>query len=275
MPTNNQRNNPCPCGSGKKYKKCCLNKKPRIVSITMDMGEPVDVNGVKISPTGSIELLKDGIPLMPANAYHTINFDRPKGPKILNKTPLDPNKLIIDSNLALEKFDRIFAIDTNTKTINDENVSVSCVVLCKLSRDKNDLLIAKVAPIHCLEFRNIQGITENIAWMKAIQLITANPSYSVNMKLGIIVDSDLGNISSYNNRSKPFYSDFYLPQNIELIYASTDVGKEYLANKLISLCDKEATKLLEDIALNNVSNENLHKINDEPYTHFRFWNTQP
>ena len=23
------RNNPCPCGSGKKYKKCCFDKKPR------------------------------------------------------------------------------------------------------------------------------------------------------------------------------------------------------------------------------------------------------
>ncbi|MCL6591559.1 MAG: SEC-C domain-containing protein [Firmicutes bacterium] len=23
------RNEPCPCGSGKKYKKCCLGKKPK------------------------------------------------------------------------------------------------------------------------------------------------------------------------------------------------------------------------------------------------------
>lgn len=241
-------------------------------SITMDMGEPMTVNGVKISPTGSIELLKDGIPLVPINAYHDVSFDRTKGPKTLNKTPLDPNKLILNPNHALEKFDRIFAIDTNTKTINDESISVSCVVLCKLSRDRKNSLIAEFLPVHCLEFRNTQGITENTAWRKAIQLITANPSYNANMKFGIIVDSDLGNISSYNNRSKPFYPGLYLPKNIELIYASADTGKEYLANKLISLCDKEATKLLEEIMSNKISNENLHEVNDEPYTHFRLWN---
>lgn len=272
MSTGNQRNKPCPCGSGKKYKKCCFNKKPRTSSITMDMGEPVAVNGVRISPTGSVELLKDGVPLVPVDAYHDVNFDREKGPKILNKIPLDPNKLIINLNIALENFDRIFAIDTNTKIVNGESISVACIVLCKLTRDKNNLLIAEFAPVHCLEFRNIQGVAENIAWMKAIQFITANPSYNIDLKFGIIVDSDLGNIPSYNNRFKPIYSDFYLPQNIELIYASTDAGKEYLANKLISLCDKDATKLLEGIMQNKVSNENLHEVINEPYTHFRFWN---
>jgi hypothetical protein len=238
----------------------------------MDMGEPVAANGFRISPTGSVELLKGGIPLVPVEAYHGVSFDREKGPKILNKTPLDPNKLIIDPSIALEKYDLIFAIDTNTKVIDGESVSVSCVVLCKLIRDKNNVLNAEFAPIHCLEFRNIQGMAENIAWMKAIQFIIANPSYSIDIKYGIIVDSDLGNISSYNNRSKPIYSGFYLLPNIELIYASTDVGKEYLANKLISLCDKEATKLLESIMLNKVSNDNLREVFGEPYTHFRLWN---
>ncbi len=238
----------------------------------MDMGEPVAANGLRISPTGSVELLKDGVPLVPVDAYHDVNFDREKGPKIINKTPLDPSKLIIKPNIALEIFDRIFAIDTNTKVVNGEIISVTCIVLCKLTRDRNKLLIAEFAPIHCLEFRNIQELAENIVWMKAIKLIITNPSYNMNLKFGIIVDSDLGNIPSYNNRSKPIYSDFYLPQNIELIYASTDVGKEYLANKLISLCEKDATKLLRDIILNKVSNENLHEVNNEPYTHFRFWN---
>ena len=169
----------------------------------MDMGEPVAVNGVRISPTGSVELLKDGVPLVPVDAYHDVNFDRKKGPKILNKTPLDPSKLIINPNIALEIFDSIFAIDTNTKVVNGESISVTCIVLCKITRDKNNLLIAKFAPVHCLEFRNIQGVAENTAWMKVIQLITANPAYNINLKFGIIVDSDLGNIPSYNNRSKP------------------------------------------------------------------------
>ena len=33
------RNNPCPCGSGKKYKKCCINKLKK-----GDLGQSVKVN---------------------------------------------------------------------------------------------------------------------------------------------------------------------------------------------------------------------------------------
>lgn len=272
MSTGNQRNNLCPCGSGKKYKKCCLNKKPRTTSITMDMGKPVVANGLRISPMGSFELLQDGVPLKPVEAYHDVNYEREKGPKILNKTPLNPDNLITDPNIALGNFDRIFAIDTNTKMLKDEIISVSCIVLCYLTHNPNDTLDAKFAAVHCLEFRNIQCLAENIAWMKMIQLITANPAYNSSLKLGIIVDSDLRNIPAYNNRSKPIFSDFYLPRNIELIYASADVGKEYLANKLILLCENEVNKLLSEIILGKVANDNLQEVKNEPYTHIRIWN---
>lgn len=248
-----------------------MNKKQRKVSITMDMGQPVAPNGLRLSATGSIELLKDGLPLSPVDVYHDINFDREKGPKILNKTPLNPNKLIFDPNIVLQKFDRIFAMDTNTKTNNGEIISVSCVVLCKLT-SHNEMVFAEYAPIHCFEFRNIQNQIENVAWTKAFQLMTATPYHYNFSKIGFIVDSDLGNIPAYNNRTKAIYANYYLPTNIELIYASADIGKEYLANRLISLCDKEATKLLENILSNKVANDNLHEVSNESYTHFRFWN---
>jgi SEC-C motif-containing protein len=270
MPIDIPRNKPCPCGSGKKFKKCCMNKKQRRVSITMDMGEPVAPNRLRISPTGAMELLKDSLPLTPVEVYHDINFDRKKGPKVLNKTPLNSNDLIIDPNIVLQNFDRIFAMDTNTKTKNGSIISVGCVVLCKFS-NHNEMLFAEFAPIHCFEFRNVKNRVENVAWMKAFQLMTATPHHYNFSKIGFIVDSDLGSIPAYNNRTKAIYSDYYLPQNIELIYASADVGKEYLANKLISLCDKEATKLLESILSDKVTNDNLHQVSNEPYTHFRFW----
>ena len=37
------RNNPCPCGSGKKFKKCCLHKKPR--EQTVMVGSPERLRG--------------------------------------------------------------------------------------------------------------------------------------------------------------------------------------------------------------------------------------
>jgi hypothetical protein len=45
----------------------------------------------------------------------------------------------------------------------------------------------------------------------------------------------------------PIIDDFYLPADFTLIYASADVGKEYVPNRLISLCDKEANSVLARI----------------------------
>jgi hypothetical protein len=83
----------------------------------------------------------------------------------------------------------------------------------------------------------------------------------------------LGNLPTYNTRSIPIYSDFYLPQNFELIYASADKGKrEYLVNALIATGEKMAKFLLKNISQNKVTDKGLNKVNNEPYTHFRFWN---
>jgi hypothetical protein len=35
------RNDPCPCGSGMKYKKCCLDKKPRQQIVMIGSPEPL------------------------------------------------------------------------------------------------------------------------------------------------------------------------------------------------------------------------------------------
>jgi hypothetical protein len=35
------RNDPCPCGSGKKYKKCCLDRKPREHVVMVGSSEPL------------------------------------------------------------------------------------------------------------------------------------------------------------------------------------------------------------------------------------------
>jgi len=62
------------------------------------------------------------------------------------------------------------------------------------------------------------------------------------------VDSDLSNIPAYNARWTPLYGDFFLPERFQLIYASSDAGRGYLANKLIQMADRAAYQLLEYLA---------------------------
>jgi len=61
-------------------------------------------------------------------------------------------------------------------------------------------------------------------------MIQAAPNYNKNDKIALIVDSDLPNIELYNSYSKPIYNEFRLPYNFRLIYASSDSGKENIAN---------------------------------------------
>jgi hypothetical protein len=165
----------------------------------------------------------------------------------------------------------VYAIDTNTKNANDKAISVSTIVLCKLDSDADGNLTVQYGPLRSLEFWNIKDHPENVAWMKVIQFITQDQTYNPNWKIGVVVDSDLGNLPAYNTRSLPIYSDFYLPENFELIYASADRGKgEFLVNHLIAMSEDMAKSLLTKI-LSESSNTHLEETNNEPYTHFRIW----
>jgi len=274
MIMNIRKNDPCPCGSGKKFKNCCFNKKPRIWSVTMDMGKPTVVNGVIKLPDGTFELLSAGIPVIPERVNYEVGYAREKKRKLLNNISMDQNRLSANPNLALKKFKFVFALDTNSNCVNDQVISVTGVVLCKLKFGRRAMKI-QYAPTQCLEFRNIKDFhnnAEKIGWIKCIQLMLQNPTYNPKWKIGIVVDSDLGNLAGYNNRSTPIYSDFYLPPNFELIYASAEVGKrEYLVNRLIATSEKMAKFLLTNILLNKTPEVGLEDVSNAPYTHLRFW----
>ena len=275
MTNSKNRNKPCPCGSGKKYKFCCLNKrKPRETMVVLDMGQPTKINGVGITHDNEIELFCDGVRVTPKSARLVTSYKREKGPKLLNRLDTNTQELLLDSHRVFEKYDLIYAIDTNTISIGEDIVSVTCIVLCKIERKKKGTL-ALFAPVHWLEFRNIQEKPENTVWRYMIEkMMTPHPAYNESWKIAMLVDSDLGDIPDYNAGKKPIIEDFYLPRNISLVYASADIGKEYLPNILISRCDKESKELIKYIKANPQDNFGLKRISNAPFTHLRSWNEE-
>ena len=127
------------------------------------------------------------------------------------------------------------------------------------------LVLANYAPVFRIEFRNLEGKIENEAWRVAIEWFRANPNLNSQSKVGVIVDSDLGFLADYNARIKPVCRDYFLPSGFELLYGSSDVGKEYLPNILIAECDRRATELLSYI---ETLDEYLERRIDLP---FRVW----
>ena len=265
-------NDPCPCGSGKKFKNCHMNKKPRKWSINVQFQEPVTTLGIGKQPDGTIQYFSNGVPIKPGKVNYETVYDRKKKKKVIHKLDLDTTQITDNPDLSLKKFDLIYAIDTNTKARNDKVISVATVVLCKLDFATDGTINYQYGPLHSLEFWNINDHPENVAWMKVIQFITHDQAYHSGQKIGIIVDSDLGNLAAFNARSLPIYADFYLPKNFELIYASAEVGtQEFLVNHLIALCEVMAKSLLARILLNKASDTDPRDVNNEPYTHFRLW----
>ncbi|MBV1888806.1 MAG: hypothetical protein KUG67_00990, partial [Proteobacteria bacterium] len=63
------------------------------------------------------------------------------------------------------------------------------------------------------------------------------------------MESDLGEHQAFNNREKPIFDDFYLPENVTIIHGSDKGGAEHLLTKAIKYC--------HDLAFDLYSKQNL------------------
>lgn len=67
------RNDPCPCGSGKKYKKCCLNKEISFSSSVFDENESLTSKSKKLAVIFKDYKIKDLVTFAFCIASWTIN----------------------------------------------------------------------------------------------------------------------------------------------------------------------------------------------------------
>ena len=115
---------------------------------------------------------------------------------------------------------------------------------------------------------NVNIRPENLSWKKLIDHIQLDERLKGIPRIGIIVDSDFSNIVKYNERSSPIIWNFYLPKNIQLIYATADGGTEYLANFLIKEADKVSSFILGKIKTGEIP-LNSSVTQGQPYSHYR------
>ena len=127
------RNRPCPCGSGKKHKRCHPDMKVRDSFAVIDCREPVAITGVQLLPNGEIRWLANGNQVVPAAAWNEASYARNrKGPKILYRVPMDPHQIQTNDLTALAMYRTLLAVDTNTRVVDHEKVSVGAVVQAEL-----------------------------------------------------------------------------------------------------------------------------------------------
>lgn len=223
---------------------------------------------------GEIQLMYQGKTVTPVSATVELNHPRQNGEKVIAQSNVSPNMLRSHPDAVFEEFDVVFALDTNTKIVKGRKISVTGVVLAQLLHAKSGYHpLLKFAAIHCLEFWDAKDFPERIGWAEAILGIKNNPSFNDSTRLGIIVDAHLDDLKKINGRQEPVYGDIYLPQNARLLYASADKKNDSAANMLMTLADKKAKVLLQDI-INENPQQNLLVAENKPFSRFRFWNIE-
>jgi len=238
------RNDPCPCGSGRKYKKCCLRKRPREQYVYIGFREAFD--GLTLDDGQVFVNLPLGKRAKADPVLAQTQYTRTNGrEKVLSSVP-DAATFDIQGYLA-SHFDAIWAVDTNTKRLNKDDVSVSSILECyprmtaptevEIACRKNGTIVFRNCP---------NGEAEKHAWYGLVTRITENPGYREDMRIALVTDHDLQKHCQYNAREIPIYQGFFLPANFTLVYATSDANENIL-NSLIRQCDRDAGKKLHEL----------------------------
>jgi hypothetical protein len=243
------RNDLCPCGSGMKYKKCCIGKAPRYP--TLLAGHTNKFQGVTIDRDGQVSVqLESGITVKADAVLSQTGYTKKDGKeKVLTSIP---NKVALDIPLYLAThYDRFYAIDTNTKQIKSDRISVATIFECytrKISQQQLELYYRNGGN---LIFKNaLKGLEEKFSWKHLINLLCSSKNYKIEMRIGIITDHDKDNHSRFNSRTSPIIGSFYLPKNFTLLYARSDAGIENILNWLLDKCEKDAKAILDALHKN-------------------------
>jgi len=204
------------------------------------------------------------------SVHHEVLYERDSGKdKIISQIPCETDKGYLNQFDSLtNNIDFLFAIDTNTFDMNGQHTSFSACYFVPqaLSMYRNAF---PFFPFSAFEINEVCSKVnpECIGWYLLIDFIVNNQAYNLKKRIGIVVDSELGKLKSINSREAPYYDNYYLPENIQLLYSS-DKGKDYLINQMLSYCHKAAKKAEREYKKNDIK-LNCRKNGDHNYRGFR------
>ena len=212
------RNEPCHCGSGRKYKKCHwdLDQRPREVAIYIGHHEPFSGATLRYGARPTIHVPGEGESVRPNDAFSQTQYPGLEGKdKVVDRVD---DRFVPDiSAYVVGEFRAAFAIDTNTLPIGTDRVSIACI--CEAPQNRA-FSFPKIIP-----FKNCAvGEEERYSWLRLVNMISENSEYRPRERVAIITDHDRNNLGRYNRRECAIYEGTYLPENFELVYASADAG---------------------------------------------------
>jgi len=257
----------CPCGSKKKPEKCCGPVKPRIYSAEMDSVNYHESEGFAIGLDYQLKrVVNNKVKPLIGEVQYSQKYKRDKGDKVIVQGPSNGDYVMSPESILLD-YDDIYFVDTNTKNTVKHKISMTGVIHAFIEKLEKDICRLIYTPLTVLEFWDPEIESETIGWYALICAILEMPD-NTNREILLVVDSRLDDLKGLSNGVTPLFDDFYIPENISLIYASADVGTN-VANKLIKMADKLATNKLNEVLID--PREGLLKETVYPCQWFRQW----
>jgi hypothetical protein len=173
-----------------------------------------------------------------------------KGDKVLVSTPTDDFAALDESFITQlqKKFDYLVAVDTNTELDRIDGYKVSACCVCGVLQplaSLTDRVPYQTLACHLILDSGDMGNAERLGW-HLVATVTINTPFLRTQRIGVVVDSELADHVAINARTKPYYGDHFLPENVSLVYASSD-KIETLVNEMIRLNDKNAVQLIKAV----------------------------
>jgi hypothetical protein len=180
----------------------------------------------------------------PGSSRTERRYERSSGkPKVVSSIP-SGGPSAFDAKQALYAFDWALAVDTNSLTTGDTRYGVCFSNYAQMPprgfvgnivyRPLGAFLIAGIA-----EAVN----PERIGWFLTIKHHLA--AHQAHMgRIAVVVDSELGLHRAINSREVGYYEGHLMPDNITMVYASSDKDKETMQGVMLRACDRNSRRIL-------------------------------
>lgn len=251
-----------------------LRDRPKQITFFLEGVRPARKEKVRRREQRTTEVQMDfGAPVVPLRAYLKIDasiffvYGRLSSPLILRSEILLPKESTLityyaagsgrkilhaffvagahppaDIGWALARFSEFYAVDTNTGMAPDgRRLSITAVVRGVAKRIVDGYSFADTRLVHREAHFDVDGNPELHALYLVVDRLAADHPPQSGRRVGVITDTEYSKLKEINFRRQPLYGDYYLPENFDLFYATSDSGStEYMPNKMMRMCDKAA-----------------------------------
>lgn len=210
--------------------------------------------------------------MRPVRAWAETTYKGESKSRTISKIRLAPDGLFnanLEANLA--SFDRLYLADTTPRVIGSDRAAVTAVALVEAHRVGAELVALRAEPCALVEMHGLQDVNPELAgWAMLVDVIRTSVDYDPSWRVGLIGDTELGQLDAFNERLSPVAGDVFLPHNFRIHYAG-DHTSDGVLNRAVRLCDRLSRFAVTHMPTQVGTTHMRASLSGVPCTWWRLW----